>query len=111
LTAALQRSRERLVLAREEERRRLRSDLHDSLGPELAGITMGLEATENLLATDLAAATEALGSLRERARQAVGTVRSVVDGLRPPTLDDLGLAESVRRRAASLHGDRWPPSR
>jgi two-component system, NarL family, sensor kinase len=104
LTAALQRSRERLVLAREEERRRLRGDLHDSLGPELAGITMGLEATENLLATDLAAATEALGSLRERARQAVGTVRSVVDGLRPPTLDDLGLAESVRRRATTLHG-------
>jgi signal transduction histidine kinase len=104
LTTALQRSRERLVLAREEERRRLRGDLHDSLGPELAGITMGLEATENLLATDLAAATEALGSLRERARQAVGTVRSVVEGLRPPALDDLGLAGAVRRRAATLHG-------
>jgi signal transduction histidine kinase len=104
LTAALQRSRERLVLAREEERRRLRSDLHDGLGPELAGITMGLEATENLLATDPAAVTEALASLRERARQAVGTVRSVVDGLRPPALDDLGLAESVRRRAAALRG-------
>jgi signal transduction histidine kinase len=108
LTAALQRSRERLVLAREEERRRLRSDLHDSLGPELAGITMGLEATENLLATDPAAVTEALGLLRERARQAVGTVRLVVDGLRPPALDDLGLAESVRRRAAALHGLRGP---
>lgn len=69
---------------------------------------MGLEATENLLATDAAAATEALGLLRERARQAVGTVRSVVDGLRPPALDDLGLAESVRQRAATLHGTGGP---
>src|SRR5574341_715985 len=47
LTADLQRSREQLVLAREEERRRLRRDLHDGLGPQLAGLALKLETLRN----------------------------------------------------------------
>jgi signal transduction histidine kinase len=90
------------VVAREEERRRLRGDLHDSVGPELAGLTMGLEAAENMLAADPAGAASALAVLRERASDAVGTVRAVVDGLRPPALDELGLAAAIRQRAGAL---------
>ncbi len=108
LTSALQLSRERLVLAREEERRQLRGDLHDSLGPDLAGLTMGIEAVENLLATDPAAAAATLELLRERARGTVSTVRAVVDGLRPPALDDLGLAEAVHQRTAALRTGSGP---
>ncbi|MDQ3637789.1 MAG: histidine kinase, partial [Actinomycetota bacterium] len=52
LTADLQRSRERLVTTREEERRRLRRDLHDGLGPTLAGLTFGLDAARNLLSRE-----------------------------------------------------------
>lgn len=102
LNTALQASRERLVLAREEERRRLRSDLHDSLGPQLAGLTLGLEAAGNLLAADPAAAGDVLAALRERSRDAVATVRSVVEGLRPPALDDLGLVGALQQRAEQL---------
>src|SRR5262249_5969280 len=49
LTADLRRSRERLVAAREEERRRLRRDLHDGLGPTLAAHAMQLEAARDLI--------------------------------------------------------------
>jgi signal transduction histidine kinase len=52
LTTDLQQSRERLVTAREEERRRLRRDLHDGLGPALASMTLKLDAARNLLTRD-----------------------------------------------------------
>ena len=56
LSADLQHSRERLVTAREEERRRLRRDLHDGLGPQLAALTMTAEAARDLIADDPARA-------------------------------------------------------
>ena len=52
LTADLQRSRERLVVAREEERRRLRRDLHDGLGPQLATLTLKLDTANNIMSSD-----------------------------------------------------------
>jgi signal transduction histidine kinase len=52
LTQDLQRSRERLVTAREEERRRLRRDLHDGLGPILAAMSFRLDAIDNLAERD-----------------------------------------------------------
>jgi two-component system, NarL family, sensor kinase len=94
-------ARERLVGAREDERRRIRRDLHDGLGPALAGITAALEGLEELARTDPGAAAAALPALRAQARSAVGDVRRLVDGLRPPALDELGLvgalAEELRR--------------
>jgi len=64
LTEELRRSRERLVLAREEERRRIRRDLHDSLGPTLSGIAMEVDAALNLLETEPRVAAHLLSSLR-----------------------------------------------
>lgn len=72
---------------------------------------MGIEAVENLLATDPAAAAATLELLRERARGTVSTVRAVVDGPRPPALDDLGLAEAVHQRTAALRTGSGPRSR
>ena len=102
LTAELKRSRERLVTAREEERRRLRRDLHDGLGPRLAGLTLRLETARDRLAHDPEAAA-LLAELAERTREAVADVRRLVYGLRPPALDDLGLVSALRE-AAAQHG-------
>ena len=89
-------SRARIVAAREEERRRLRDDLHDGLGPTLAGTAHQLEA----LATRLRrsgeddAADRAL-AIRDRLRATVVDVRSIVHDLRPPVLDQRGLAGAL----------------
>ncbi len=99
LSADLQRSRGRLVKAQEEERRRLRRDLHDGLGPQLAGLTMTAEAARDLISTDPERAEELLGDLMERAQDAVSDVRSLVYALRPPALDALGLLGALRVHA------------
>ena len=99
LTADLQRSRERLVTAREEERRRLRRNLHDGVGPQLAALTLKLETARNKLAYDPAAEV-LLSDLTARARSAVVDVRSSVHALRPPALDELGLVPALRETAA-----------
>src|SRR5919112_5621636 len=104
LNADLQRSRERLVTTREEERRRLRRDLHDGLGPTLAGLTFGLDAARNLLIHEEPKdADTLLDELKGQTQEAVLDVRRLVYGLRPPALDDLGLVTAIQEQAAS-HG-------
>ena len=90
------------MAAREDERRRIRRDLHDGLGPALAGITAALEGLEEVGRTDPGAAAAALPELRAQARAAVGDVRRLVDGLRPPALDELGLAGALREELRRL---------
>jgi signal transduction histidine kinase len=104
LTQALQRSRERLVAAREEERRRLRRDLHDGLGPALAAIILGVGAAENLVRPDPDAAETALQDLRRQTQSAIDDIRRLVYELRPPSLDELGLLGALREQAARLNG-------
>ena len=99
LSADLQRSRERLVTAREEERKRLRRDLHDGVGPQLAALTLKLETARNLLSHDHKTAA-LLGELSEGARATVSDVRRSVHALRPPALDELGLVAALREGAA-----------
>ena len=103
LTADLKRSRERLVTAREEERRRIRRDLHDGLGPVLAGIAMKMDAARNLLRTDPTAADEPLGDLKAQAQSAIADIRRLVYELRPPALDELGLISAIREYATQLN--------
>ncbi|WP_405642266.1 sensor histidine kinase [Streptomyces sp. NBC_00019] len=102
LTRQLQHSRERIVAAREEERRRIRRDLHDGLGPTLAGAAFQADAVRNLLAFDQERAAALLAELRAEIGGAVGEIRRLVDGLRPPDLDQLGLLGALRERAARL---------
>src|SRR5215212_2292541 len=99
LSADLQRSRERLVTAREEERKRLRRDLHDGVGPQLAALTLKLETARNLLSHDPKTAA-LMAELSERARATVSDVRRSVHALRPPALDELGLVPALREGAA-----------
>ena len=99
LTADLQHSRERLVTAREEERRRLRRDLHDGLGPQLAALTLKLETARNRLTHD-PLADALLADITERTQAAVADIRRLVYALRPPTLDEFGLVAALREGAA-----------
>jgi signal transduction histidine kinase len=100
----LARSRERLVVAREEERRRLRRDLHDGLGPTLAAIGMRAEAAAAVMTDDPEAGRRQLDALGDEIRVALADVRRLVDGLRPPALDELGLLGAIGQQAARLDG-------
>jgi signal transduction histidine kinase len=97
----LQRARERLVLGREEERRRLRRDLHDGLGPALAGHLLRLDVIARRVPSDSEAA-QLVDTLRDELRDTVQDVRRLVEGLRPPALDELGLAGALRQVASRL---------
>ena len=100
LTTDLQLSRERLVMAREEERRRLRRDLHDGLGPALAAQTLKVGSARYLLDDNPAAADRLLAELENDIDTAMENVRHLVYNLRPPALDELGLVAAIRSSAA-----------
>lgn len=101
-TLDLRRSRERLISAREEERLRIRRDLHDGLGPTLAGLNLQAGSLKRLLKTEPEAAQVAIDDLRSELRNAVDEVRQLVHDLRPPSLDQLGLKGALEGLAASL---------
>lgn len=103
LSGALEESRTQLVKAREDERRRLRRDLHDGLGPLLAGVVMALDVVRSALARgDGDRAAELSGAAAEQARSAVTDVRRLVADLRPPALDDLGLVGALEALVSTL---------
>jgi signal transduction histidine kinase len=97
LVETIRAARERLVLAREEERRRLRRDLHDGLGPALAGLALKVDTVRNQVEDPHA--DEQLLALRSGIQATVLDVRRIIEGLRPAALDDLGLAEAVGQLA------------
>ncbi|MCI0712534.1 MAG: GAF domain-containing sensor histidine kinase [Chloroflexi bacterium] len=103
LTSDLQQSRERLVTAREEERRRLRRDLHDGLGPALASQTLKLDATIDLIEADPQAAIQLLKKIKAQSQTLVADVRRLVYDLRPPALDELGLVAALRSHISQLN--------
>ncbi len=100
--AALQHAHQRLVTTREEERRRLRRDLHDGLGARLAGLSMQASAIRSVAPTNPDQAAAMAGELATELRQAIGEIRRLVQGLRPPALDELGLLGALREHAATL---------
>jgi signal transduction histidine kinase len=102
MSVEIQRSRERLVTAREEERRRLRGDLHDGLGPTLAAAILTIDAARRVLVDDPEGADALLDRAAADVEGAVADVRRVVYGLRPPALDQLGLVGALRQQATSL---------
>src|SRR5215204_3063314 len=101
LTADLQSSRERLVTTREEERRRLRRDLHDGIGPALTGLALQLHAARKLVRPSPEDAEETLARLEQSTEETLSEMRRLIYGLRPPALDDLGLIPSICQQAQS----------
>ncbi|GAA4076596.1 histidine kinase [Nocardioides kongjuensis] len=102
LAEEVQRSRERLVTAREEERRRIRRDLHDGFGPALSGIVFQLEAARMTVDRDPARARGQLETISSQVQEVVADVRRLVHDLRPPALDDRGLVGALRQQAEHL---------
>lgn len=102
--AALQKAREDLVIAREEERRRLRRDLHDGLGATLAALTLKAGSARSLVDADPADAKRLLREAERDLHEAVGEVRRVVDGMRPAALDERGLLPALEDLASGYTG-------
>jgi signal transduction histidine kinase len=96
LTADLQASREHLVIAREEERRRIRNDLHDGLAPTLSSLQLQLGAIRNLVRSNPDQAETLANELRDDLRDATAEIRQLVYDLRPPLLDELGLVGAIK---------------
>ncbi|GAA3261523.1 sensor histidine kinase [Dactylosporangium siamense] len=99
LSGELRESRTRIVAAREEERRRLRRDLHDGLGTALTAVTLKADAAHNALRADPDRAGELLLGVRRDVTGAIADIRRLVYDLRPPDLDELGLLAALRQRA------------
>src|SRR3954447_16630805 len=97
-------SRTALVAAREEERRRIRRDLHDGLGPTLASLRLQLAAARRLLPHDPHAAATLVDELQDEVRSTTAEVRRLVYDLRPPLLDEFGLVGALRTREGHTDG-------
>jgi signal transduction histidine kinase len=102
LIAEVERSRRQLVAGREEERRRLRRDLHDGLGPAVAGARLKVEAARSLAAPRADDATSLLDELDADLAGLLEEVRRISRGLRPPALDELGLMPALRAQASNF---------
>jgi two-component system NarL family sensor kinase len=102
LGADLKASRAAMVEGIEEERRRLRRDLHDGLGPRLTGVAYAADAARNVLSRDPERAATLLTGVRAEAGEAIVEVRRLVEGLRPPSLDQVGLEQALRQHARHL---------
>lgn len=102
LSAALQQSRAQALADIADERRRLRNELHDDLGPTLTGIALTTDAARNLLPAGAPATRDLLDAVRLDAANAIEQVRHIVYGMRPPALDELGLVDALRQQARGL---------
>jgi signal transduction histidine kinase len=103
LTAELQRSRQKLVTALEDERRRIRRDLHDGLGPTLAAHMLKAGAARAVLGDRQPEAGRLLDELENDLENTLGQVRQLVYNLRPPALDQLGLAGAIQEYADQIN--------
>jgi signal transduction histidine kinase len=102
LATELQHSRERLVTAVEDERRRLRRELHDGLGPTLAAVASRIDTARITASKDPAESERMLRLARDEVTGMLTEVRRLVHGLRPPALDDVGLVRALRRLAEQI---------
>ncbi len=92
-------SRARIVTGREEERRRLRRDLHDALGGSLTAVSLKVDAALNLRKADPQRSYELLTGVRADLTALIDDIRRLVHALRPQPLDELGLIGALRERA------------
>ncbi|MEO5886154.1 MAG: histidine kinase [Anaerolineales bacterium] len=105
LNAELIRSRAQIVNEREDERLRIRRDLHDELGPMLASQRLKLAAVRQVIRTQPEKAEKLVEEIGQQSQETVADIRRLVHGLRPPVLDQLGLVEAIRDLARSAQGN------
>lgn len=97
--ADLERARDAATRARLAERRLIRRELHDGIGPWLSGLRLGLQGARNTLTRDPAAADTILDALQAEVEQRVQDVRLLSRSLLPPLLDEEGLGPALRELA------------
>jgi two-component system, NarL family, sensor kinase len=102
-------SRGQTIAAVAEERRRLRRELHDGLGPRLSGVAFTSDAARNLIRTDPEAAEQLVSQLRADTVTAIEEIRRMVYAMRPPALDELGLVPALRQQAVGLRNRAGEP--
>lgn len=103
LIEGLRAAQQRLVVTRDEERRRIQRDLHDGLGSALTAVTLKLDAARNHLGGgDSGAATDLVATARSDVQAALGDVRRLVYSLGDPTLTAKGLSDGLREQAQAL---------
>ncbi|MFI6082013.1 sensor histidine kinase [Streptomyces sp. NPDC051217] len=85
---------EQLVAVREQERHRIRRDLHDGLGPSLAGLRLRLDTAAG--AVHESSARRLILDAADEASRTMDDVRRIIDDLRPPDLDEVGLPSALR---------------
>ena len=95
----LERSRELSIV---EERNRLARELHDSVSQKLFGLVLGAESAGTLLDRDPEAAAEQVARLGELAQEALGELRELIFELRPASLEEEGLAATLRKEVDVL---------
>jgi two-component system NarL family sensor kinase len=93
---------EQVIAAQESERRRLAGDIHDAITQRLVSLTFHLDAAANAVAADSDVAAGELARARELADLTLDEARATIAGLRPPVLDDLGLADGLASLARSI---------
>ena len=98
---AMERFAEQIVLLGETERRRLAGEIHDGISQRIVSLSFHLSAAADALSTDPARAAEQIARAQELAAGALEETRHAIAGLRPPVLDDLGLAASLESLARS----------
>jgi two-component system NarL family sensor kinase len=92
-----------MISAVEDERRRLRRDLHDGLGATLTGVAFAADAARNVLDADPDRAADLVAGLRRDVAAAIAEIRRLVEGLRPPAVDELGLVGALTQQATRMH--------
>ena len=102
---AHERFAEQVIGAQEAERRRLAGDIHDGISQRLVTLSYHLDAAANVLRADPREAAEQLALARGFVDLPLEEARAAIGGLRPPVLDDLGLAGGLASLAASIPQD------
>jgi two-component system NarL family sensor kinase len=109
LTTELRKARAELVRSREDERRRLQRELHDGVGPALAGVGLQLDAALDSVSDDPEQTAELLAAMQRSLHATANEVRRIAHDLRPGVLDELGLLDAVREQARLLTSNIAPP--
>ncbi len=91
----LRASRQRIVAAQDQERRRIERDLHDGAQQHLVAMAMNLQIAQELIRTDPAEAEALVAEVRSEASEALGTLRDLARGIYPPALSDHGLGAAL----------------
>jgi signal transduction histidine kinase len=102
IRSAVTESRRAVAVAREEERRRLRRDLHDGLGPALAAVALRVDGARALLDGDPARAGTVLSAVSADVRSTIDDIRRLVYDLQPPILDSVGLIAAIGEQASAF---------